>query len=264
MTWVLDLDGVVWRGNEPIAGSIDAIERLQRNGVRVGFVTNNSALGAADQVAKLAALGVASTIDDIVSAHDLLIKHIGIGKRIMCLAREGLTQSIRVAGNTVYTPNDYVTIAGDPSTVQQPPEVDVVVAGQRFDVDYLQLSVVARALLQCRLLYAANRDPLYPHETGMLLGTGSIVAALETAGGVKAEVVGKPEQSMVDATRQRFPDAKLIVGDQLSMDGELARKAGLPFAFVASGVDAERSTKNGDTPVAHTFSNLAALVEALL
>jgi ribonucleotide monophosphatase NagD (HAD superfamily) len=138
------------------------------------------------------------------------------------------------------------------------------VAGLRFDLTILQLSVAVRAVLQCNTLLAPNRDPMYPHSSGMFVGTGSIVATIETATGIKAEVMGKPEQPMVDEVLRRIPDATLVVGDQFAMDGELARKAGLAFAFVESGVDAQRRTSRHNTPVAHTSTNLATLVEALL
>ena len=55
-----DLDGVVWRGDEPIPGSADAIARLRAAGIRVAFLTNNSSQRVGDVVAKLASFGVAA------------------------------------------------------------------------------------------------------------------------------------------------------------------------------------------------------------
>jgi 4-nitrophenyl phosphatase len=264
MTWVLDLDGVVWRGNEPIPGSVEAIARLQRQGIRVTYVTNNSTLGAAEQVAKLASMGVRTTSDDVVSARDLLVRRVGTGSTILCAAAPALGQALRDAGNEVLYPEEFVGDAGDPTTVGVPSTVDCVVVGQRFDTTYLLLSVAVRAALQCGRLIAPNRDPLYPHSSGMLLGTGSLLAAVENATGLEAEVFGKPEQPMVDELASRLPEARLVVGDQFSTDGELARRAGIDFAFVESGVDAERNSREGATPAAHRATDLAALVEALL
>lgn len=264
VTWVLDLDGVVWRGNEPIVGSVEAIKRLQDAGKRVAYVTNNSASGSADQVVKLAAMGIAANIEDVVSARDLLVERIGTGKTVMCSVAPGLARAIEEAGNRVLLPEQFIGDETDLNSVVDPPDVDVVVAGQRFDVTYLQLSVTTRALLQCGKLLAPNRDRLYPHSSGMLLGTGSIVATLETASGVTAEILGKPEQPIVDAMLKRLPDAVIVVGDQLSTDGELARRANVAFGFVTSGVDGRRAVDSSDTPIAHSAESLSSLVEALL
>lgn len=264
MTWVLDLDGVVWRGNQPIEGSVEAIRKLKDAGIRVTYVTNNSTQGAAEQVQKMATMGIETDLDDVLSAQDLLIQHLGEKQTIMCPGAPRLVQALRDAGHTVLVPEDYIGDGNNPESVGHPDPVDLVVAGQRFDATYLQYSVAMRSVLQCGRLVAANRDPMYPHSTGMFIGTGSVVAMLEEASGVKAHVIGKPEQTMVDEVHKRIPDASLVVGDQFSTDGELARKANIPFAFVESGVDATRTTDGGGTPVAHRMANLAALVEALV
>ena len=53
-----DLDGVIWRGDDAIPGSADAVAQLRRDGLRVGFLSNNSSLPVAQVVAKLARCGV--------------------------------------------------------------------------------------------------------------------------------------------------------------------------------------------------------------
>ena len=68
MTWILDLDGVVWLGDEAVPGAADAVARLRRAGERVLFVTNNSAFRVGDQEAKLAGFGIAAEDDVLTSA----------------------------------------------------------------------------------------------------------------------------------------------------------------------------------------------------
>jgi 4-nitrophenyl phosphatase len=264
MTWVLDLDGVVWHGQHLIEGSAEAIATLQNKGVRVAYVTNNSTLGARPLVEKFAEFGIDVDVDDIISAHDLLVERIGSGKRVLATAAPGLVEALRAAGNEVFIPEDFVEDWQAPETIATPPDVDLVVGGQKFTLNYATMSVAVRALLQCRQLYAANRDPLYPGSTGMTLGTGSILAALETAAGVQATVFGKPERPMVEALHQRFPDVRLVVGDQLATDGLLAHRAKVPFGYVLSGVDAQRRSASGDVPYAFQAADLAGLVEVAL
>jgi HAD superfamily hydrolase (TIGR01450 family) len=264
VTWVLDLDGVVWRGKEPIPGSVEAIARLQASGIQVAYVTNNSTLGAVDQAAKMASLGIDAAPHDIVSAHDMLIERIGTGKVVLCAAAPEISAALRRAGNEVVVPAECIGRSGDPTTLTNVPAVDCVVGGLRFDMTVLEMSVAVLAALQCGKLLSTNRDPLYPFSTGMLMGTGSVVAALENATGLVAETMGKPEQAMVNEMARRIPDAALVVGDQLATDGELARKAGIPFALVQTGVDAERKSESAATPAAHVVNDLATLVEMLL
>jgi HAD superfamily hydrolase (TIGR01450 family) len=264
VTWVLDLDGVVWRGSEPILGSVDAIRDLKNAGVRVAYVTNNSLLGATDQVAKLASMGIDATPDDVVSAHDMLLARVGSDKTVMCAASPEMAAALRRNGNSVLLPDDFIAEAGAPASLVSPPAVDCVVVGLRFDMNLLHLSVAVLAALQCGTVFSTNRDPLYPFSTGMLMGTGSVVAAVEHATGLPVETMGKPAKAMVDEMLRRFPDAALVVGDQRATDGELARRAGVPFALVRSGVDAERRSETSETPAAHEALDLATLVETLL
>lgn len=263
MTWVLDLDGVVWHGSHAIEGSVDAIAKLRQSGIGVAFVTNNSTMGAQALVHKFAGFGIEVEPEDIVSAHDLLVAKVGTGKRILAAAAPGLVQILRDGGNTVFDAHQFIEPGAPSAQITDPPPVDLVVGGQNFHLDYLQLSVAMRAILQCKTLYSANRDPLYPSSSGMMLGTGSIIAALETASGVSATIFGKPSRIMVDALLERFPDTQLIVGDQLSMDGVFAAGANIAFGHVLSGVDAQRASASTDVPVAHQAKDLASLVEAL-
>ena len=58
MAWVLDLDGVVWLGDESIPGAADAVALLQSSGQRVAFVTNNSYTRRSSVIEKLARHGI--------------------------------------------------------------------------------------------------------------------------------------------------------------------------------------------------------------
>ena len=58
MGWILDLDGVLWLGDDAISGSADAIVRLRARGEQVLFVSNNSSARVETYLAKLAFVGV--------------------------------------------------------------------------------------------------------------------------------------------------------------------------------------------------------------
>src|SRR3954452_20925447 len=63
-----DLDGVVWRGDTPIAGSAEGIAELRAAGFRVGFITNNSSIPIAGYVERLHAFGVPAIPDDVCTS----------------------------------------------------------------------------------------------------------------------------------------------------------------------------------------------------
>src|SRR5947209_15999299 len=65
MTWLLDLDGVVWLAGRPLPGAADAIGRLQRAGTRVLFFTNNSEPTIAEHLGRLGHAGVDAGAGDI-------------------------------------------------------------------------------------------------------------------------------------------------------------------------------------------------------
>src|SRR5439155_1310394 len=77
---VLDLDGVIWLGDEPLPGAADAVARIRGAGLAVGFMTNNSSLPVAGYVEKLGRLGVAADPSEVLTsalaAADLLATHL--------------------------------------------------------------------------------------------------------------------------------------------------------------------------------------------
>src|SRR5207244_1249576 len=63
-----DLDGVLYRGHEPVKGAAEAIEELRSLGKHVAFITNNSARTPEQVVDKLARVGVSAHPEEVVSS----------------------------------------------------------------------------------------------------------------------------------------------------------------------------------------------------
>lgn len=228
MTWVLDLDGVVWLGDEPIPGSAAAVARLRERGERVVVVTNNSALTVAAYEAKLARAGVPTAADDIVTSAQVAAGMVKPGERVLVCAGDGVREALDARG--------LETVAEGPA--------DVVVVGWTRDFDYALLTRAMRAVRGGARLLGTNDDATYPTPDGVLPGGGSLVAAVAYASGVTATFAGKPHPPMVDAVTARFGRVDVMVGDRPSTDGLLARGLGARFALVLSGV-----TKDSDLPV---------------
>lgn len=256
MAWVLDLDGVVWIGPDPIAGAADAIAALRDAGERVLFVTNFSALTVADAEAKLARAGIEATGDVITSsmAAGTLIEP---GSVVLVAGGPGVAEAVQAAG---------AELAAVDAT---PESIDAVVVGFHREFDFAGVTRAARALHAGARLIATNLDPTYPTPQGLEPGNGALVAAIATAGKVEPVVAGKPHQPVADlvhttlGTTAGDPSNRtnhVVVGDLAPTDGALARALGYRFALVLSGVTSQDQVPDLDPAPDSVHADLAALV----
>src|SRR5262245_24096953 len=176
----------------PIAGSVEAIERLRRAGCRVVFVTNSSAPTIAEHIAALARIGVPAD-GDVVSSATAVASLLRRSERVLVAGGAGVTEAVVGAGAIALAGDDVGAVAEG---------VDVVVAGLHRVFDYERLRLATRAIRNGARFIATNRDPLFPTSDGPIPGGGSIVAAIATATGVEPETAGKPHIPMVNAVRR--------------------------------------------------------------
>jgi 4-nitrophenyl phosphatase len=240
-SWVLDLDGVIWLADEPIAGAAAAVAALRARGDELAFVTNNSSMTVGDYAAKLAGFGIPAD-GDIVSSAMAAARLVRAGEKVLVMGGPGVREALAARG----------AIAVDDGPA------DAVMVGFHRDFDYERLRIGSTAVRDGARLIGTNDDATYPTPDGPVPGTGSILAAVEKASGVVATVAGKPYRPMVELLRERLGPAGIVVGDRLDTDGRLARALGYEFDLVLSGV-----TKLGDeldpTPDV-VATDLAALV----
>jgi glycerol-1-phosphatase len=251
-----DLDGVVWRGDQPIPGAAAAISALCDAGFRVAFVSNNSSQPVGEVAAKLAAAGVQASSDDVitsaVSAATLLASALDPGTPVLACAGPGVVEALETAGLR---------------PVEREPAAAVVVGFHR-EFDFDELDRASAAVRDGARFVATNLDATYPVPGGMIPGSGAIAAAVATASGRNPEVAGKPERPMVDLIRARVGPSGIVVGDRPSTDGALAGALGWPFALVLSGVTQRDAPPGGESiPVPSppfVADDLAALVPQLV
>src|SRR5436190_21080958 len=105
MNWVLDLDGVVWLADSPIAGASEAIAHLHGAGDTVLFVTNNSGPTVADIEAKLARFGVDAT-GAVVSSATAAASLVEAGERVLVAGGPGLRDAMAARGAEVFAGDD--------------------------------------------------------------------------------------------------------------------------------------------------------------
>jgi HAD superfamily hydrolase (TIGR01450 family) len=226
---VCDLDGVVYRGSEPIPGAADAINALKREGVRVVFSTNNSRPTVAQYVARLAGFGIETGPDDIVTSAvvtaEVLAERSPAGRRALVIGGGGgVEEALTSIGVTIDS--------GDSGGV------DLVVVGWDPGFDYEAMKRAAFAVRAGAEFIATNADAAFPAPDGLWPGAGAILASIEVASGRKAEVMGKPHAPMMDAVARRVGGAErvAVVGDRSETDLAGGRARGWTTILVTSGV----------------------------
>ncbi|HXW34951.1 MAG TPA: HAD-IIA family hydrolase [Acidimicrobiales bacterium] len=245
--WIIDLDGVIWLAGEAIPGSAGAVERLRSSGTDIVFATNNAEPTRAELVQRLARVGITASDHEIVSSADAAASMLEPGSSALACGGAGLVEALTERG---------VTIRGKGP-------VDAVLVGMTRAFDYEMLSRASLAVRAGARLVGTNEDPTHPTPSGLLPGSGALVAAVATAAQTSPELAGKPHEPMVRLLRERAPKIGLVVGDRPATDGLLAKRLGCPFGLVLSGVI---SPGHGalDVEPDEEDSDLAALVRRRL
>jgi glycerol 3-phosphatase-2 len=229
MTWVLDVDGVVWLGGRAIPGAPEAIRRLRAAGHQVVFLTNNSGPTISGYIAMLADAGVDAGPDDLATSAQAAASMLAPGSTAAVVGGDGIREALGARG---------VHIVGSRA---QPA---AVVVGRTVALDYDELADAATAIRNGARFIATNTDPTYPTGHGPEPGAGALVAFVAVASGRQPEVAGKPHQPVADLVRARYGTPTIMVGDRPDTDGLFAQAVGAPFALVLSG-----STSRADLPV---------------
>jgi HAD superfamily hydrolase (TIGR01450 family) len=249
---LVDLDGVVWIGREPVPGSGEALTALQAAGVELVFVTNNPTKPPAAYAERLGAMGVEVGPERIVTAGMTAARLAGEaaeGGGAFVIGYEPLKLMVAAAGAEILSGE-----AAHGAAV-------VVVSGHR-GFDFEELLTAKRALDAGAALIATSHDPTMPMPGGEWPGTGSILAAVETATGRTATIAGKPERHLFDLARAQLGGAERVamIGDRISSDIDGGRAAGLATVLVLSGTTDEAEAAAADPAPDHVVADLAALL----
>jgi 4-nitrophenyl phosphatase len=237
---IFDLDGVVYRGNEPIPGARELVGWLHAKRVAVRFATNNSMVTRAGYVERLGAMGIPTSEEEIVTSTSATVEHLRRHapeiRSVLAIGADGMRQELADAGLDVVMAD--AVASGHPGG-PLPHGFDAVIVGLDPSVDYARLSAAMSAVAAGARLIATNADARYPTPAGFLPGAGSIVAALATATATTPDVIGKPAPAMFSATIEasNVPASEtVVVGDNPDADIVGAHRAGCAAILVLTGV----------------------------
>ena len=247
--FLFDLDGVLYRGDQPVPAAPEAIRALRRMGKRVAFVTNNSARTPEEVVAPLASVGVQAELEEVETSALTAasgLRDLGIGSAFV-IGERGLRTALEAAGVTLVGPD-------------QPAET--VVVGWDRSLTYDALRAASLAVQRGARLFASNADATYPAPDGTTWpGAGATVVALEAATSQQATVFGKPHAPILEAARARAGGGRpLVVGDRIETDIEGARRLRWDSLLVLTGISTRDDLRRVGVAATYVAEDLSALV----
>lgn len=250
---LVDLDGVVWVGGELLPGAAQALRHLREGGCELVFVTNNPARPPAYYAQRLRDAGVEVDDRQVVTAGVVTAKlareRAGNGGAAFVIGAPAFKEEVAAAGLEL--------VDGD----SERDAAVVLVSGHR-GFDYEELLTATRMLRRGADLLATSRDPTLPMPDGPWPGTGSILAAVETASGASAEIGGKPERHLFEQAMERIPGAQrvVMVGDRIASDIEGGRRAGLKTVLVLSGATSREEAEQADPAPDYVLDDISGLL----
>jgi HAD superfamily hydrolase (TIGR01457 family) len=224
--FLLDLDGVLYRGDEPVGGAPEAVDELRKLGKRIAFVTNNSSRTPAQVAKKLAGVGVSADPEEVVTSALATAS---------ALAKRGGGSAFVIGEAGIRTALDAYGIEVVDGT---PERTDYVVVGWDRNANYARLRTAALLVQRGASLIATNADPSYPAPDGLWPGAGALLAVLTTTlGRPPDEVIGKPHATLYTIALERSGGGRaLVVGDRLDTDIAGAAPLGWDSLLLLTGV----------------------------
>jgi len=241
---LLDLDGTLYVGEEPVPGAREAVELLGASGLALRYVTNTTRMPRRAVVERLRALGFDVAEGEVFTPARAAARMIR-GRTCLPLVDGSLLEDLEGIALSEDAP-DFVLV-GD--------------LGDEFT--YARLDAAFRCLMNGAELVALQKNRYWRAQHGLSLDAGPFVAALEYASGKQAVVVGKPEEGFF---RLALDDLELeagevaMVGDDAEADVAGAKKAGLLGIQVRTG-KWRPDTEEGEADL--VLDSVAGLPEAL-
>jgi HAD superfamily hydrolase (TIGR01458 family) len=219
---LLDLDGVLYVGDEPVEGAEAAVGALRDAGLGLRFVTNTTERSREQTLEKLGRLGFQLRPSELVTPAALARRHcLDAGHRTVALIMN------------VAVKRDF---EGLEEVDARPDAVIMGDLGEAFGFEILNRAF--RMVMDGAELIALQKNRFWLTPDGLSLDAGPFVAAIEYASGTDAVVVGKPSRSFFELVLEDLgmgPESAAMVGDDVETDVGGAIGAGLAGILVRTG-----------------------------
>ena len=248
---VIDMDGVLWRGDDPLPGFVGFFELLRERPIAFRLATNNASKSPRQFVDKFASLGVKVAPDDILTSAGVTAQHIAAiapGASVYAIG-DGTRQA-------VLKHSLHLSSGG---------QADFVAVGWDPKLTYKELSEATLLIRAGAKFIGTNPDRTLPSERGLLPGNGAILACLQAATDVEPFIIGKPERAMFDAALAAMgADVAhtAMLGDRLETDILGGQNAGLRTIFVLTGASDEAELAASPVRPDWVFKDIQELTRA--
>jgi HAD superfamily hydrolase (TIGR01458 family) len=223
---LLDVDGVLHVSGEPLPGAPEALRALRSAGHRLRFVTNNTTRARATLAAELQAAGLEVDEDELETTPAAAARLLA-GTRVLALTMPAIRDDLAAGMELVDEGAEVVLVGGADET----DETQEVFAWPRLERAFAELERGAR-------LVCLHRNRWWLTASGTRLDSGAVVAGLEYAAGVEAELVGKPSPALLEAALEGLgaaPSDAVMIGDDVEADVRAAKQLGLEAVLVRTG-----------------------------
>ena len=225
---VLDMDGVLYRGDQVLPGAIETLHALRQQGVNVAFLTNNASRHRQELADKMARLGFPCSRDEVWGSAYTAARYLATeapGAQAFLVGTSSMAREMREAGVAVVPTHEGATH---------------VIVGLDPTLTYQKLVWAHYAICNGAQFIATNLDPTFPDSlTTTTPGGGAIVAALITSTGKRPLVMGKPETTGIALIASSWGvegHAIAAVGDRLDTDIASGKAFGALGVLVLTGV----------------------------
>jgi HAD superfamily hydrolase (TIGR01457 family) len=246
--FLFDLDGVLYRGDEPIPEARGAVEAIRGAGRPIVFITNNSSRTPEDVATVLVGMGIDARPEEVMTSALATAEHLRdrVGERVFVVGELGVRKALTDAG--------LILLDGEPDAAE------LVVVGLDRSADYNRLKRACLLVERGASLVATNPDRTFPAPDGLWPGAGALLAVIVTATGSDAVVVGKPNAPLFEAARKLAGGAHpLVVGDRLDTDIAGAAVLGWASLLVLTGVSREEDLATSDVRPTYVARDLGFL-----
>lgn len=238
--YIFDLDGCVYRSDEPLPGAREAIERLREKGRKILFLTNNSTGTPRGYAEKLTGIGIEATPEDVLTSSEAMAIHMRRLERgrVYVIGEEALVEAISREG---------FEIVGEEGA----PQARYVVSGLDRGLTYGKLSAACSAIFNGAIYLATNTDPVLPTKAGFFPGAGAISSMIRGVTGVRPRVIGKPSKWIISLALSRMgvvAREAAIVGDSVETDIVAGRNSGLFTILISAGYPNDKSSRRKIRP----------------
>lgn len=252
--FIIDMDGVLWRGETPLPGLREFFTALRGTKRHFVLATNNSSRTVNQYLTKLRHMGVQVSEEEILTSAQVTANHLAntapAGSRVYVIGGDGLRTSLQERSFEITDANPAYVVVG----------FDRSLNWDRLDTAVLNIRAGA-------VFVATNSDATYPTEAGIGIGNGAILAAINTATGETPIIVGKPEPPLYEQALQRLggsPAQTIMIGDRLETDILGANRAGITSLLLLTGVTTQDNLTDSEIQPDFVLPGLPELTNAIL